>query len=183
MRVVTTTTGNVVRLPRAMWEARAYAATDRAKTRYSVLVIPVPPGATEGRVREEIDRWVFVARAGLPDGREVGRRELTWAGRPATEVVLEGELAAAKPVAVMRLTYAGGRLYGGWIETTNGRPRPEDENGFFDKDLKPEQYLTEGWQQRVFEQFSGKYGREILLFYINHLDWEIAKAELRKQFE
>ncbi len=53
---------------------------------------------------------------------------------------------------------------------------PNDQ-GFFDKDLKPEQYLTEGWQARVFEQFSGKYSREILLFYINHLDWELNKTD------
>ncbi len=52
-----------------------------------------------------------------------------------------------------------------------------NEDGFFDKDLKPEQYLTEGWQQRVFEQFSDKYPREILLFYINHLDWELNKTD------
>ncbi len=52
-----------------------------------------------------------------------------------------------------------------------------NEQGFFDKDLKPEEYLTEGWQARVFEQFSGKYPREILLFYINHLDWELTKAD------
>jgi len=52
-----------------------------------------------------------------------------------------------------------------------------NEDGFFDKELKPEQYLTEGWQQRVFEQFSGKYAREILLFYINHLDWELNKND------
>ena len=52
-----------------------------------------------------------------------------------------------------------------------------NEEGFFDKDLKPEQYLTEGWQARVFEQFSGKYQREILLFYINHLDWELNKTD------
>ena len=50
------------------------------------------------------------------------------------------------------------------------------ENGFFDKDLKPDRYLTEGWQQRVFEKFSGQYPRGILLFYINHLDWELNKA-------
>lgn len=55
--------------------------------------------------------------------------------------------------------------------------RIPNENGFFDKDLKPEQYLTEGWQQRVYEQFAGKYSREILLFYINHLDWELNKTE------
>ncbi len=52
-----------------------------------------------------------------------------------------------------------------------------NEQGFFDKDLKPEEYLTEGWQERVFNEFSEKYGREILLFYINHLDWELTKNE------
>ena len=52
-----------------------------------------------------------------------------------------------------------------------------NQQGFFDKDLKPEEYLTEGWQGRVFEQFSSKYPKEILLFYINHLDWELTKAE------
>jgi hypothetical protein len=52
-----------------------------------------------------------------------------------------------------------------------------NEQGFFDKDLKPEEYLTEGWQGRVFEAFSAKYGRDILLFYINHLDWELTKTE------
>ncbi len=52
-----------------------------------------------------------------------------------------------------------------------------NENGFFDKDLQPEQYLVEGWQRRVFEDFSGKYPREILLFYINHLDWELNKTD------
>ena len=52
-----------------------------------------------------------------------------------------------------------------------------NEQGFFDKDLKPEQYLTEGWQERVFNEFHSKYKREILLFYINHLDWELNKTE------
>lgn len=51
------------------------------------------------------------------------------------------------------------------------------QDGFFDKDLQPEQYLTEGWQERVFNQFSAKYPRSVLLFYINHLDWELTKAE------
>ena len=52
-----------------------------------------------------------------------------------------------------------------------------NEEGFFDKDLKPDQYLTEGWQERVFTHFSEKYPREILLFYINHLDWELNKTD------
>lgn len=49
-------------------------------------------------------------------------------------------------------------------------------NGFFDKDLEAGKYLTEGWQGRVFEQFSEKYPRPVLLFYINHLDWELNKS-------
>jgi hypothetical protein len=53
---------------------------------------------------------------------------------------------------------------------------PNDQ-GFFDKDLKPDQYLTDGWQKRVFEQFSDKCPREVLLFYINHLDWELNKTD------
>lgn len=52
-----------------------------------------------------------------------------------------------------------------------------NEEGFFDKDLKPEGYLTEGWQERVFNEFSSKYPREILLFYINHLDWELNQTD------
>ena len=53
---------------------------------------------------------------------------------------------------------------------------PNDQ-GFFDKDLKPEEYLKEGWQERVFVEFQGKYPREVLVFYINHLDWELNKTE------
>jgi len=52
-----------------------------------------------------------------------------------------------------------------------------NEQGFFDKDLKPEEYLKEGWQKRVFDQFADKYQRDIVLFYINHLDWELNKTE------
>jgi|SRR5579884_1752170 len=62
------------------------------------------------------------------------------------------------------------------VEILNFLGIPNDQ-GFFDKDLKPEQYLTEGWQQRVFDQFAAKYPREILLFYINHLDWELNKTD------
>jgi hypothetical protein len=51
------------------------------------------------------------------------------------------------------------------------------QDGFFDKDLKAEEHLTEGWQDRVFNEFSSKYPREVLLFYINHLHWELSKPE------
>src|SRR5690242_6305080 len=49
------------------------------------------------------------------------------------------------------------------------------QDGFFEKDLKPEQYLIDGWQQRAYENFREKYPKSTLLFYINHLDWELTK--------
>ncbi|HTS50256.1 MAG TPA: hypothetical protein VMH05_20055 [Bryobacteraceae bacterium] len=52
-----------------------------------------------------------------------------------------------------------------------------NQDGFFDKDLDGAKYLTEGWQQRVFDAFKDKYPAPLLLFYINHLGWEVAKAQ------
>lgn len=51
------------------------------------------------------------------------------------------------------------------------------EEGFFAKDLDPSQYLKEGWQQMVMDRFREVYPRAVLLFYINHLAWEVAKSE------
>ena len=50
-----------------------------------------------------------------------------------------------------------------------------NEDGFFAKDVDASTYLTEGWQQRVFDQFQAKYSPALLLFYINHLDLEVNK--------
>jgi hypothetical protein len=50
------------------------------------------------------------------------------------------------------------------------------EDGFFAKDLDPAGKLTEGWQQRVFDNFRDKYPEALLVFYINHLDWELTKS-------
>ena len=59
------------------------------------------------------------------------------------------------------------------------------EEGFFAKDADVTKYLTDGWQQGVWEKFAAKvtpappltFPPAPLLFYINHLAWEIAKAE------
>lgn len=51
------------------------------------------------------------------------------------------------------------------------------ENGFFSKDLDPKPYLGDGWQARTFEKFRSTYPEPLLLFYINHLGWELAGAE------
>jgi hypothetical protein len=52
-----------------------------------------------------------------------------------------------------------------------------NEDGFFAKDLDATDKLTEGWQQRVFEQFRSKYPEPLVLFYINHLGWELKKSD------
>jgi hypothetical protein len=52
-----------------------------------------------------------------------------------------------------------------------------NQDGFFDKDIDGSKYLTEGWQQRTYEKFKTAYPLPVLLFYINHLAWELAKSE------
>jgi len=51
------------------------------------------------------------------------------------------------------------------------------ENGFFAKDMDPKPYFTEGWEERVFEKFRNAYSEPLLVFYINHLRWELLGAE------
>jgi hypothetical protein len=51
------------------------------------------------------------------------------------------------------------------------------EDGFFAKDAEVANHLKEGWQQEVWEKFHTTCSPAPLLFYINHLAWEIAKAE------
>ena len=47
------------------------------------------------------------------------------------------------------------------------------ENGFFAKDIDPKPFFTEGWEARVCEKFRGVFPDPILLFYVNHLRWEL----------
>ena len=51
------------------------------------------------------------------------------------------------------------------------------ENGFFAKNMDPKPYLTEGWEERVYEKFRAVFPNDVLLFYINHLRWELLGAE------
>jgi hypothetical protein len=50
------------------------------------------------------------------------------------------------------------------------------ENGFFAKDLDPKPHFTEGWEGRVLEKFQGVFPEVYLLFYVNHLRWELLGA-------
>jgi hypothetical protein len=50
------------------------------------------------------------------------------------------------------------------------------ENGFFAKDMDPKPFLTEGWEERVYQEFRGKFPDALLVFYVNHLRWELLGA-------
>jgi hypothetical protein len=50
------------------------------------------------------------------------------------------------------------------------------ENGFFAKDMDPKPYFTDGWENRVYEKFHQGFPEAILIFYINHLRWELLGA-------
>lgn len=50
------------------------------------------------------------------------------------------------------------------------------ENGFFAKDLDAKKYFTDGWEERLLEKFRGAFPEVILIFYINHLRWELLGA-------
>ena len=51
------------------------------------------------------------------------------------------------------------------------------ENGFFAKDMDPKPYFTEGWETRVYEKLRLEYSEPLVVFYINHLRWELLGAE------
>jgi hypothetical protein len=51
------------------------------------------------------------------------------------------------------------------------------EGGFFSKGTDPKPHLGEGWAERVFERFRETYPPPVLLFYLNHLAWEMKVAE------
>ena len=50
-------------------------------------------------------------------------------------------------------------------------------DGFFEKDAAVQSQLTDGWQQRTWDEFQSRYRGPLLLFYLNHLGWEVQKSE------
>jgi hypothetical protein len=50
------------------------------------------------------------------------------------------------------------------------------ENGFFSKDIDAKPYFTEGWEERVLQKFQGTFPDPLLIFYINHLRWELLQS-------
>jgi len=52
-----------------------------------------------------------------------------------------------------------------------------NDDGFFAKDIDGSKYLTDGWEKRAFEKFKDAFPPPVLLFYLNHLGWELKKSE------
>lgn len=45
---------------------------------------------------------------------------------------------------------------------------PHNE-GFFEKDIDLASLLPEGWRERAYQEFKGRYSSALLTFYLNHL--------------
>jgi hypothetical protein len=50
------------------------------------------------------------------------------------------------------------------------------ENGFFAKDMDPKPFFTEGWEDRVLQNFRERFPEPLVVFYVNHLRWELLGA-------
>jgi hypothetical protein len=134
--------------------SKLYEAVDAGTgLEFTIATLPLPPEATPAQRKEAIDGLSAFAASSLEKGKEVSRKDVTWSGQSATEVVIEGSgpLAAkepppatkggkkgpapksgGRPHIVLRFLFVGGKAFVGSIETKDGRPKPEIENGFFD---------------------------------------------------
>ena len=62
------------------------------------------------------------------------------------------------------------------IEVLNFLGVPHHD-GFFEKDTDLNSHLPEGWQNKAFDEFKGKYSPALLAFYLNHLAKEATDGE------
>lgn len=85
-----------------------------------------------------------------------------WERLKSGEEDLALELSQAILVSQMKLI----------IDVLNFFQIPHDD-GFFAKDTEPKQYLSDGWQQKAYDQFKGAYPPALVVFYLNHLAHEM----------
>ena len=113
---------------------------------------------------ESVKTRAHVAKLNSESLRKAGPR--LWSRLEAREEDVAEDLAQAILVSQLDLIIA--------VLNFLGLPHQE---GFFSKDVDSSQHLTQGWQQRVWEKFRDRFPHPALLFYINHLAWELAKSE------
>lgn len=51
------------------------------------------------------------------------------------------------------------------------------ESGFFAKDLDPAPHFTPGWEERLLIGLKDRFPEVLIVFYINHLRWELLKSD------
>lgn len=56
----------------------------------------------------------------------------------------------------------------------NGIPH---EDGFFAKELDPKEHLKDNWRENTFQALREKYSPALLVFYLNHLAFELSAGE------
>jgi hypothetical protein len=118
-----------------------------------------------GRLRtyqlyDRIKTRLHVAKLNTEALRKIAPR--VWARLNEPDEVLAQELAQAILISHLDMIQA----------ILNFLKIPHEE-GFFAKDADVKSYLTDGWQQRVYAEFKGKYPDALLAFYVNHLAHEI----------
>jgi hypothetical protein len=96
--------------------------------------------------------------------RRAGPR--TWARLEAREEEFASDLAQAILVSHLEM-----------IRAVLDHLEIPHEDGFFSKDADLSKHFQEGWQQRAWDKFRGAYPDAALLFYINHLGWEVAQSQ------
>ena len=112
---------------------------------------------------ESVKARAHLAKLNSENLRKAGPR--LWSRLEAREEDVADDLAQAILVSHLDLMIA--------VLDFLGLPH---EGGFFSKDVDASPYLTEGWQQRVWEEFRDRFPHPALLFYINHLAWALAKS-------
>lgn len=90
----------------------------------------------------------------------------SWARIEAREEEFASEIAQAVLISHMDM-----------IQAVLNHLEIPHEDGFFAKDAEIADKFTDGWQARAWDQFKDTYPREPLLFYINHLGWEVAQTQ------
>jgi hypothetical protein len=92
--------------------------------------------------------------------RKVGPR--VWARLESGEDELATDISQAVLVSHLDMV----------VKTLNFLGVPH-QDGFFDKDADIASHLTEGWQQRAFDEIRGSHPEALVLCYVNHLAHEV----------
>lgn len=103
--------------------------------------------------------------------QKLNRERLRKASPQLWERIEQGDESLAREVAQGVLVSNIGFV----VEVLDFLGIPHDGGGFFDKEGPAGEKLTEGWRQRVFDEFRERYAHSLILLYINHLDWELAE--------